>query len=68
MLHGGDNGDINFGQNIDNDKVRECFIFDLTLDENRSIENTFELPTLDQVCKLLNKEIFLNIEIKVPHD
>jgi hypothetical protein len=47
VVHGGCNGDINFGQNTDDEKFKEWYIFDLTLEENRSIEKSFELPTLD---------------------
>jgi glycerophosphoryl diester phosphodiesterase len=42
------------------------YIFELTLEENRSTEPTFELPTLKQVLDLTDRRTFLNIELKVP--
>jgi hypothetical protein len=67
VVHGGCSGEINFGNHSD-DKHSERFIFELSLEENRALEPCFELPTLNQVCSLLSKKVFLNIEIKVPYE
>lgn len=38
------------------------------MEQNRSLETGFVLPTLREVFDLLNKKVFINIEIKVPDD
>lgn len=60
VVHGGDNGNINFGNGKDK------YIFESTLEECRSFETRFSLPTLREVFKLFSKRLLVNIEIKVP--
>ena len=61
MVHGGDDGEINFGPALGQ------YVFDCTLAENRAQETLFELPTLRQVFELVNSKLMVNVEIKVPY-
>jgi hypothetical protein len=49
VVHGGCSGEINFGH-CPETKIKESYIYDLTLEENRNLEKGFNLPTLNQVC------------------
>lgn len=66
MVHGGDSGEINFGLQKQI-QTSERYIFNCTLAENRALEPSFQLPTLNEVIKLLNRKVFINIELKVPY-
>lgn len=68
VVHGGDSGEINFSHCPDTQFQSKNYIFECTLSENREFEKSFILPTLKDVIKLINKEIFINIEMKVPYD
>jgi len=63
VVHGGDNGNINFATEAELDK----YIFDHTLTDNRAYETRFTMPTLCEVFKLVDKKLIVNIEIKVPN-
>lgn len=60
VVHGGDDGEINFGEG------KGKFIFECSLEENRSFETAFTLPTLQDIFELVQKQMLVNIEIKVP--
>jgi len=69
VVHGGDSGEINFASFDENSTVAQGkqYVFELTLDENRSTEPTFVMPTLREVFELAGRRTFLNIEMKVPY-
>ena len=56
MLHGGDSGEL-----------AENYVFNMTLEEIRATETTFVIPTLREVFELIDKRIFINIEMKTPY-
>ncbi len=68
VVHGGDSGEINFSHCYDHQTYSKKYIFECTLSENRELEPAFILPTLKDVIDLINKQIFINIEMKVPYD
>ena len=75
MVHGGDSGEINFGACHGGahdhgavETTEKKYVFELTLEENRALEPAFTLPTLREVIELFDKQVFMNIELKVPHD
>lgn len=66
VVHGGYSGEINFGCTAGDVSIEARYIFECTLEENRALEKDFVLPTLTEVIQLLGKEVFINIEMKVP--
>jgi glycerophosphoryl diester phosphodiesterase len=65
VVHGGDSGEINLHDQ--STKLDKNYIFECTLEENRVFEKKFQLPSLQQVIELLDKQVFMNIEMKVPY-
>jgi glycerophosphoryl diester phosphodiesterase len=63
VVHGGDSGDIESGEGFE-----KKYIFEHTLEENRQSEFHHVMPTLRQVFELVNGQVFINIEVKSPHD
>ena len=55
VLHGGDSGELAEGS-----------VFGMTLEEVRATESAFVVPTLREVFELIDKRIFINIEMKTP--
>lgn len=48
IVHGGNSGEINFGSTKDV-SIQSSYIFECTLEQNRSLETGFVLPTLREV-------------------
>ena len=50
VVHGGDSGEINFGSHSDEAamaSIKERYVFEMTLEDNRKIEPGFVMPTLN---------------------
>ena len=71
VLHGGDSGEINFGSLGADDtlmsSIKEKYVYELSLEDNRKLEPKFVMPTLEEVIAFIDKRALINIELKVPH-
>jgi glycerophosphoryl diester phosphodiesterase len=64
-LHGGDDGELNH-----HFEGTDKYIFDATLEELQSYDlaGNEKIPTLEELLHLTQNKIFLNLEVKAPHN